>query len=166
MKTNIYQVQSFLTMDEYPNYEERQNRGYFLHNVSPFQLFNKIGWVKNIKINRSPYNYDEITSGFYQVAIDMSKVEINDDIISEINPDSILFIDYPIISTYDDNPDNKKMLYLSNITTKFSNECDLIDFLHTHRDELCLDFYDILDVLIIYGKISNEAVYKFFATNE
>ena len=156
MKTSIYQVQSFLTMEEYPNYEERQNRGYFLHNISPFQLFNKIGLVKNIKINRSPYNYDEITSGFYQVAIDMSKVEINDDIISEINPDSILFIDYPIISTYDDNPDNKKMLYLSNITTKFSNECDLIDFLHTHRDELCLD----------YGKISNEAVYKFFATNE
>ena len=166
MKTSIYQVQSFLTMDEYPNYEERQNRGYFLHNISPFQLFNKIGCVKNIKINKSPYNYDEITPGFYQVAIDISKVEINDGIVREINPDAILFVDYPIIFTYNGNTGNKKILYLSNLTTTFSNEYDLIDFLHTHRDELCLDFYDILDVLIIYGKISNKVVYKFFATNE
>lgn len=165
MRTNIYQIQSFLTMDEYPNYEKRQNVGYFLHNVSPFQIFNRVWCVKNIKINRNPTPLYKINPGFYQVAVDTSKIEINNEIANEITPESILFIDYPIISAYRNEDTIKKILYLSNLTSEFSNECELIDFLHTRRDELCMDFYDILDILITYGKISTEVVDRFFTTD-
>lgn len=165
MKTDIYQVQSFLTMDEYPNYIDTHNRGYFIYDSSPFELFNKSGCVKCIKISETPYDCRNLGPGFYQVAIDTSKVKLVNGVVEEVTPDSIVFIDYPIIYDYSNNREYKEPLYLSNITTVFTNEYDLIDFLNTYRDQLCLDFYDILDILIMYGKISNEYVDKFFVTN-
>lgn len=165
MKTNIYQVQSFLTMDEYPNYIDTHNRGYFTYGISPFELFNKSGCAKCIKISETPYDYKDLGPGLYQVAIDTSKVKLVNGVVEEVTPDSIVFIDYPIIYDYNSIREYKEPLYLSNITTVFPNEYDLIDFLNTYRDQLCLDFYDILDILIMYGKISNEHVDKFFATN-